>query len=64
MMWTYTIWAQYARAELDLPSDLTDAKWALLKPFFPPPSHVGRPRKWLLRQIVKAILCLLRGGLL
>jgi putative transposase len=29
----------------------------------PPPSHVGRPRKWPLRRIVEAILYLLRGGL-
>lgn len=26
------------------------------EPFFPPPSHVGRPRKWPLRRIVEAIL--------
>jgi transposase len=35
----------------------------LLEPFFPPPSRVGRPRKWPLRRIVEAILYLLRGGL-
>jgi putative transposase len=29
---------------------------------FPPPSHMGRPRKWPLRWIVEAILYLLRGG--
>jgi putative transposase len=33
-MWTDTTWALYARAELALPSDLTDAQWALLEPFF------------------------------
>ncbi len=53
---------QYARADLALPSDLTDVEWALLEPFFPLPLHVGRPRKWSLRRIVKAILHLLRGG--
>ena len=62
-MWTDTTPAQYARADLALPSDLTDGEWALLEPFFPPPSHVGRPRKWPLRRIVEAILYLLRGGL-
>ena len=62
-MWTDTTRAQYARAALTLPSDLTDAEWAVLEPFFPPPSHVGRPRKWPLRRIVEAILYLLRGGL-
>ena len=60
-MWTDTTRTQYARAELALPSDLTDAEWAVLEPFFPPPSHVGRPRKWPLRRIVEAILYLLRG---
>jgi transposase len=42
---------------------LTDGEWAVLEPFFPPPSFVGRPRKWPMRRIVEAILYLLRGGL-
>lgn len=62
-MWTDTTRAQHAREGLALPSDLIDAEWALLEPFFPPPSHVGRPRKWSMRRIVEAILYLLRGGL-
>jgi transposase len=62
-MWTDTTRAQYARADLTLPSDLTDAEWAVLEPFFPAPYNVGRPRKWPLRRIVEAILYLLRGGL-
>lgn len=62
-MWTDTTRAQYARADLALPSDLTDGEWALLEPFFPPSSHVGRPRKWPFRRIVEALLYLLRGGL-
>ena len=62
-MWTDTTRANHARAGLALPSDLTDGEWAMLEPFFPPPSHVGRPRKWSLRRIVEAILYLLRGGL-
>jgi putative transposase len=62
-MGTDTTRAQYSRAELASPSDLTDAEWALLEPFVPPASHVGRPRKWPLRRIVEAILYLLRGGL-
>ena len=62
-MWTDTTRAQYARAQLILPSDLTDAEWAVLEPFLPQPSQVGRPRKWPLRRIVEAILYLLRGGL-
>lgn len=62
-MWTDTTRAQHARNGMVLPSDLTDAEWALLEPFLPPPSSVGRPRKWPMRRIVEAILYLLRGGL-
>lgn len=62
-MWTDTTRAHHARAGLALPSDLTDAEWALLAPYLPPPSQVGRPRKWPMRRIVEAILYLLRGGL-
>lgn len=62
-MWTDTTRALHARRGLALPSDLTDAEWALLEPLLPPASRVGRPRKWPLRRIVEAILYLLRGGL-
>jgi transposase len=62
-MWIDTTRGHHARAGLALPSNLTDAEWALLAPFLPPPSSVGRPRKWPMRRIVEAILYLLRGGL-
>src|SRR3546814_18958332 len=62
-MWTDTTRAQYARAQLTLPSDLTDAEWAVLAPFLPPTSQVARPRKWPMRRIVEAILYLRRVGL-
>jgi len=62
-MWTDTTRALHARGGLALPSDLTDAEWVVLEPFLPPPSHVGRPRRWPMRRIVEAILYLLRGGL-
>jgi transposase len=35
----------------------------VLEPYFPPPSRVGRPRKWRVRKIVDALLYMLRGGL-
>jgi len=38
--------SKYARPDLALTSDLTDGEWAVLEPFFPPPSYVGRPRAW------------------
>ena len=62
-MWTDTTRALHARTGLALPSDLTDAEWAVLEPLLPPASHVGRPRKWPMRRIVEAILYQLRGGL-
>jgi hypothetical protein len=37
-MWTDTARQQYARAELLLPSDLTDPEWAILEPLLPPAS--------------------------
>ena len=62
-MWTDTTRRQHARKGPGLPSNLTDGEWAVLEPFLPTPSHVGRPRKWPMRRIVDAILYLLRGGL-
>ncbi len=54
---------QFARDGLRLPSDLTDAEWAVLEPLLPPRSHRGRPPVWNYRRIVEALLYLLRGGL-
>lgn len=62
-MWTDITRAQHARKGLRLPSDLTDAEWAVLEPLLPAGSRVGRPRKWPLRSIVNALFYLLRGGL-
>ncbi|QYE33572.1 IS5 family transposase (plasmid) [Polymorphobacter sp. PAMC 29334] len=62
-MWTATTRAQHARKGPGLPSDLTDAEWAVLEPLLPAASTVGRPREWPMRRIVDAMLYLLRGGL-
>ena len=62
-MWADATRAQYARAQLTLPSDLTDAEWAVLEPFFPPPSHVGRPSKVADAADYRSDPLLLRGGL-
>jgi transposase len=62
-MWTDITRKQFAREELRLPSDLTDAEWAMLEPLLPPRSHRGRPPEWSYRAIVEALLNLLRGGL-
>ena len=44
-MWSDTNRAIHARNELALPTDFTDAKWAVLKPLLPPALPVGQPRK-------------------
>ena len=44
------------------PSDLTDAQWDLVKDLLPEPSGDGRPEKHPRREIVNAILYLVRSG--
>jgi transposase len=44
------------------PSDLTDAQWALLEPLIPQPSLDGRPAEIERRELVNAILYVLRSG--
>lgn len=44
------------------PSDLTDAEWAPLEPFIPPVKTGGRPAKYPRREVVNAILYVLRSG--
>jgi transposase len=61
-MWTPTTRRQYNRRHLRYGSDLTDAEWAIIEPFLPPPSHTGRPREWPLREIMNAIFYVLRAG--
>lgn len=43
-------------------TDLTDAEWQLIEPLIPPPKPGGRPRKYDMREMVNAILYLLRTG--
>ena len=45
------------------PSDLTDAEWAALAPLVPAPMPGGRPARHDRREVVDAILCVLRGGI-
>jgi transposase len=44
------------------PSDLSDAEWAVLEPLVPPPKPGGRPAAHPRREIVNAILYVLRTG--
>src|SRR5262245_31740820 len=43
-------------------TDLTDAQWEILEPLLPPPPGGGRPRTTDLREVLNAILYLLRSG--
>ena len=61
-MWTEITRPKYERDELRYASDLTDAEWALIAPFMSPAKAVGRPRTTDLREVVNAILYVLRSG--
>ena len=43
-------------------TDLTDAQWEVLRPLLPPRCGAGRPRTTDLREVVNAILYVLRTG--
>ena len=62
MPWTEITRPQYERGGLRYASDLTDAEWALIEPFMPPPSPIGRPRRSDLRAVVNAILYMASTG--
>jgi transposase len=44
------------------PSDLTDSEWTVLEPLIPSAKPGGRPEEWSKREIVNAILYVLRSG--
>lgn len=63
-MWTATTRAQHKREGLRFASK--DGEWSLivpLLPLLPPPSRVGRPTEWPMREIVHAIFNVLRGSI-
>ena len=43
-------------------TDLTDAEWRIIQPLIPPPKPGGRPRKYDMREVLNAMLYLLRTG--
>jgi putative transposase len=46
------------------PSDLTDAQWRRLAPLVPPPKPGGRPAAHARRELVDAMLYVLRNGII
>lgn len=61
-MWTPATRAQHNRDHFRYSSDLTDAEWALIEPVLPKTAVTGRPRAWPMREIVNAVLFILRSG--
>src|SRR5689334_7321061 len=53
---------QSAAARKAYPSDLRDAEWAILEPLVPAVKPGGRPARHSRREIVNAILYVMRGG--
>jgi len=62
MAWTETTRAHYRREGAGYASDVSDAEWLAVSALLPPPSRLGRPRRWDLRRIVDAILYVLATG--
>src|ERR1700687_3886862 len=62
-MWTDITRAKHARKGLRYSSDLTDGEWPVVEPELPVVSRLGRPPKWLRREIMNALLYVLRSGL-
>ena len=44
------------------PSDLNDAEWALIEPLLPVPSRIGRKRRHERRELINAMMYILRTG--
>ena len=61
-MWTEITRPKYERDLLRYASDPTDGEWKVLEPLLPRAKALGRPRTTALREVVNAILYLLRSG--
>jgi len=55
MPWTENTRLNYDRRNQRYASDSADAEWAVIAPFMPPKSKVGRPRKTKMRAVWDAI---------
>ena len=61
-MWTEITRPKYDREKLRYASDLSDDEWTLIEPHLPEAQSLGRPRTTDLREVVNAILYVLRSG--
>ncbi len=62
MPWTETTRPDYDRRGQRYASDTTDEEWALVAPFMPPRSNVGRPRRTDMRAVWDAIQYMAASG--
>ena len=44
------------------PTDLTDKQWGIIRPLIPPAKWGGRPRKVVVREIVNAVIYVVKSG--
>jgi transposase len=61
-MWTDEQRARHAPGAQRYPSDLSDAEWALIAAMIPPARTGGRGRETDMREVMNAILYILRTG--
>jgi transposase len=61
-MWARDTRRQHSRDHLAYPSSLTDAEWQIVITYLPPSPATGRPRRWSWRDLLDAILFVLRTG--
>ena len=62
-MWKAETRRTYDRKGLRYPTDLTDAEWALARPFIDVPQRgSGRPRRVVLREVLNAVFYILGTG--
>ena len=63
MVWTDDNRARYDRRGQRYPSDLTEAEWIILDPLLPVAQGQGRPRVYVLREIMNGIRYVQRYGI-
>jgi Putative transposase of IS4/5 family (DUF4096) len=61
-MWTEITRPKYERKGAGYSSNLSDAEWAMIEPRLPQRNRLGRPPKTETRNIVNALLYMVRTG--
>ncbi|AVM72901.1 IS5 family transposase [Magnetospirillum gryphiswaldense] len=63
LVWTAENRSRYDRRDQRYPSDLTNEEWVLLEPMLPVAKGSGRPRKYVLREVMNGIRYVQRYGI-